>query len=116
MEAPEKVGRYEVRSVLGRGGMGKVFKAWDPIFDRYVALKTINPQFYNDVEFRKRFMIEAKAAAQLKHPKIVEIYDWIEQNDRAYQVLELLEGASLQERIVLDEKRGRGGAGGGPRG
>jgi serine/threonine-protein kinase len=112
MEAPEKVGRYEVRSVLGRGGMGKVFKAWDPIFDRYVALKTINPQFYNDVEFRKRFMIEAKAAAQLKHPNIVEIYDWIEQNDRAYQVLELLEGASLQERMVLDEKARRGEADG----
>jgi len=114
MEAPERVGRYEVRGVLGRGGMGKVFKAWDPIFDRYVALKTINPQFYNDVEFRKRFMIEAKAAAQLKHPNIVEIYDWIEQNDRAYQVLELLEGASLQERIALDEKARRGEAGGAP--
>jgi serine/threonine protein kinase len=94
--------------------MGKVFKAWDPIFDRYVALKTINPQFYNDLEFRKRFMIEAKAAAQLKHPNIVEIYDWIEQNDRAYQVLELLEGASLQEKMVLDGKARRGEADGIP--
>ena len=112
LEISKKVGRYEVVGPLGRGGMGSVFKAWDPIFERHVALKTIAAEFFDDPEFRKRFRIEAKAAAQLKHPNIVEIHDWIEEGERVFQVLELLEGKTLQERIDADRKAREGEPGG----
>jgi len=96
------LGRYVLQEEIGRGSMGTVFKASDPMIERTVAIKTINALQIQDgsVEPRRRFLREAKAAGRLSHPCIVTIYDIGEFEDIAYIVMELLEGRSLKD--VLD--------------
>jgi len=96
------LGRYVLQEEIGRGSMGTVFKASDPMIERTVAIKTINALQIQDggVEPRRRFLREAKAAGRLSHPCIVTIYDVGEFEDIAYIVMELLEGRSLKD--VLD--------------
>ncbi|NJN40130.1 MAG: serine/threonine protein kinase [Gammaproteobacteria bacterium] len=96
------LGRYVLQEEVGRGSMGTVFKASDPMIERTVAIKTINALQIQDgsVEPRRRFLREAKAAGRLSHPCIVTIYDVGEFEDIAYIVMELLEGRSLKD--ILD--------------
>ncbi|MCL4798700.1 MAG: serine/threonine protein kinase [Burkholderiales bacterium] len=96
------LGRYVLQEEIGRGSMGTVFKASDPMIERTVAVKTINALQIQDgsAEPRRRFLREAKAAGRLSHPCIVTIYDVGEFEDTAYIVMELLEGRSLKD--VLD--------------
>ncbi|MDE3091547.1 MAG: serine/threonine protein kinase, partial [Chloroflexota bacterium] len=68
-------GQYQIVGEIGRGGMAIVYKAYQSKLDRYVALKVLPPQFAFDPEFVKRLELEAKAAAKLKHPNIVTIFD-----------------------------------------
>ena len=63
-----KIGRYQIRGKLGRGGMGTVYRAFDPSFDREVALKVLPTQFLHDTTFHARFKREAKIIASLEHP------------------------------------------------
>ena len=96
------LGRYEIIEELGRGAMGIVYKAYDPLIERYVAVKTINLQVLSEterVEYEARFYQEAKAAGHLTHPNIVTIYDLGESGDVAYIAMELMEGRELQEMI-----------------
>ena len=96
------LGRYVILEEIGRGSMGTVFKASDPLIERTVAIKAINALQIQDggVEPRRRFLREAKAAGRLSHPCIVTIYDVGEFEDTAYIVMELLEGRSLKD--ILD--------------
>jgi serine/threonine-protein kinase len=96
------LGRHEILEELGRGAMGIVYKAYDPLIERYVAIKTINLQVMSGTEkteYEARFYQEAKAAGRLTHPNIVTIYDLGESGDVAYIAMELMEGRELQEMI-----------------
>lgn len=88
-------GRYQVITSLGKGGMGQVYKAYDPILDRAVALKKMIATVVDSEEGRQRFYIEARAAARLNHPNIVTIHELEEYGGDIYIVMELLDGVSL---------------------
>ncbi len=93
---PTKIGKYEVVDLIGRGGMGVVYKARDPQLDRLVAIKMIigaNPALM------KRFDVEARSTAGLQHQNIVTIYDFGNQDGNPYLVMEYLEGSSLESII-----------------
>ncbi|MEO1087189.1 MAG: protein kinase, partial [Acidobacteriota bacterium] len=96
--APRSVGPYRLKEILGRGGMGEVFRAWDQRLGRHVAIKHILPQAAgDDRRQRARFRREARTAAQLSHPAIVQIFDIIEDDDGIWIVLELIEGQTLAD-------------------
>jgi hypothetical protein len=100
-EPPRQIARYEILGELGRGAMGVVYKARDPLIDRLVALKTIGVEQGGDAEaFRQRFFREARSAGGLSHPNIVTIHDVGESGDVAYIAMEFLGGQSLRE--ILD--------------
>jgi len=97
---PEKIGRYEIKSELGRGGMATVYRGYDPRFDRDIAIKVLPQELlHSDPQFRLRFEREAKIIAQLEHPSIVPVYDVGEENDQLYFVMRYMGGGSLSERI-----------------
>ena len=86
--------RYQLGGLLGRGGMGAIYRAQDTILERAVAVKLLDETGLG-TEGRSRLLNEARAAAQLNHPNIVSIYDAGEQNGAPYIVMELVEGESL---------------------
>ena len=97
------LGRYEIIEELGRGAMGIVYKARDPLIERFVAIKAINLQILPEkekAEYAARFYQEAKAAGHLNHQNIVTIHDLGESGDVAYIAMELMEGRELQ--VVMD--------------
>ncbi len=96
---PEKVGRYEIRSELGRGGMATVYLGFDPKTQREVAIKLLPPIVLQDPKFRARFEREAHTIAQLEHPAIVPLYDYGEDNGQLYFVMRRMSGGSLTDRI-----------------
>jgi len=96
----EKIGKYRVIEGIGRGGMGMIYKAHDPVLDRLVALKVISPEVEVTDELRARFFREAQACAKLSHPNIVTIYDMGEDDGRLYIVMELLDGVELRQLIA----------------
>src|SRR5882672_1413515 len=97
----EKLGRYRIVSELGRGAMGAVYRAVDPLIEREVAIKTLLPDLPSEIleEVRERFLREARSAGRLNHPNIVTIFDVGEDAGVAYIAMELLEGRSLQEML-----------------
>ncbi|HNB37007.1 MAG TPA: protein kinase [Anaerolineales bacterium] len=100
MPMPEKIGRYEIKSELGRGGFATVYRAYDPRFEREVAIKVMPPELLHaDPQFRMRFEREEKIIAQLEHPAIVPVYDVGEENGQPYFVMRYMSGGSLSERI-----------------
>jgi serine/threonine-protein kinase len=98
MEA-HKIGRYEIKSELGRGGMATVFHAHDPRFRRDVALKVLPREFLHDPTFRVRFEREAQTIAALEHSAIVPVYDFGEEEGQLYLVMRFLSGGSLADRL-----------------
>ncbi|GAB4445621.1 MAG: hypothetical protein OHK0041_03310 [Anaerolineales bacterium] len=97
---PEKIGRYEIRAELGRGGMATVYHGYDPRFEREVAVKVLPSELlHSDPQFKLRFEREAKIIAQLEHPSIVPVYDVGEENGQPYFVMRYMNGGSLAERI-----------------
>src|SRR5262245_2986217 len=95
----QRIGKYEVIERIGRGGMGTIFKARDPILERAVALKVLSSLEVTP-ELRARFFREAQACARLSHPNIVTIHDMGEDDGRLYIVMELLEGEELRQIIA----------------
>ncbi|MEX1366662.1 MAG: serine/threonine-protein kinase [Nannocystaceae bacterium] len=94
----ERIGRYFVMDVLGRGAMGVVVRAFDPELERTVALKVVNPGFAAQAdaeEVRARFVTEARALARLSHPHVVAIYDVGTHGEHVYLAMELVEGTDV---------------------
>jgi serine/threonine protein kinase len=97
---PAKIGRYEIKSELGRGGMATVYRGWDPLFEREVAVKVLPPELLHaDPQFKMRFEREAKIIASLEHPSIVPVYDVGDDTGQPYFVMRYMNGGSLSERI-----------------
>lgn len=99
MAIPTKFGRYEIKSELGRGGMATVYRAYDPLFDREVALKVLPREMLHDPQFRSRFDRELKIVAGLEHPAIVPVYDVGEEDGQPYFVMRYMNGGSLAGEI-----------------
>ena len=92
-------GRYELRAMLGRGGMGEVYEAADRRLDRTVAVKVLREELARDRRFVARFHREARTAARLQHPAIVAVHDFGEHDGRVYLVLEHVPGRTLHEQL-----------------
>ena len=100
MEKPKKLGKYQITRELGRGAMGVVYEAFDPLIERTVAIKTILKSSVDKSETEEafnRFRREARAAGRLSHPKIVAIYEYGEDDDMAFIVMELIRGKELKD-------------------
>lgn len=92
-------GRYEVQEIIGVGGMSVVYKAYDNVDDRIVAVKVLKEEFLNNEEFKRRFKNESKAIALLSHPNIVKVYDVNFGEKLQYIVMEYIDGITLKEYI-----------------
>ncbi len=92
-------GRYRIDDLLGQGGMSAVYKAYDPNLKRTVALKMIHAHLAEDPKFIARFEEEAAAVAQLRHPNIVQVYDFNHDQDLYYMVQEFVPGETLQDKL-----------------
>ena len=106
--------KYELYERLGRGGMAEVWKAFDTQLHRYVAIKLLHPDLRDDSNFRARFLREAQLVAQLRHPNIVQIYDFqvsqgrasaAHTNASAYMVMEYIEGQTLASYIARTSRQ-----------
>ena len=95
-----RLGHYEIRSLLGAGGMGEVYRARDPRLNRDVAIKILREVGAASVDWRSRFEREARAVATLNHPNIVAVYDVGEEAGRQFIVSELIEGESLRSLVT----------------
>jgi serine/threonine protein kinase len=99
----ERIGRFEIKKEIGRGGMGAVYRAWDPELQRDVAIKAMEfppAAAGEDTESqRERFLREARTAARLAHPNIVAVHDVLREGDTAYIVMELIKGSSLEAKL-----------------
>ena len=96
----QNFGRYIIKGELGRGGMATVFHAYDPRFERDVAIKVLPREFLHDPQFRARFEREAKTIALIEHPAIVPVYDFGEEESQPYIVMRYMSGGSLSERLA----------------
>ncbi len=109
MATPKKIGKYEIQGVLGTGGMGVVYKGWDPSIARGVAIKSISKLSHHGTELEgalSRFRQEAQAVGRLVHPRIVQIYDYIEDDQGAHIVMELVNGKTLKQLLDLNTHYG----------
>ncbi len=93
------LGKYRVLEALGRGGMAQVYKAYHPQLDRYMAIKVLRSDLVEQDDFLKRFQREAHAVSGLRHPNIVQVVDFDQQDDLYYMVMELLEGDTLRAHL-----------------
>ena len=103
MDAPkqmDRIGRYQVLEKVGKGGMGVLYRGFDPVLDREVAIKLMLTDFNEDTEqMRPRFYREARAAAKLNHRNIVTIFEFAEESNIPYIVMEFLRGTPLGGRM-----------------
>jgi serine/threonine-protein kinase len=99
-DLPERIAHFHILSLLGKGGMGVVYRAEDEKLRRVVALKVLPPAAEGDDERRRRFMREARSAASLTHPNIAAVHEVGEDQGRIYIAMELVEGESLRRRIA----------------
>ena len=93
---------YEIVELLGRGGMGEVYRAFDPRLERPVALKVLAPRLAEDEAFRERLLRESRLAASLDHPNVVPVYDAGEADGTLFIAMRYVDGANLR-RLLLDE-------------
>jgi serine/threonine-protein kinase len=99
---PDQIGKYQIVELIGRGGMGAVYKAFDPAIRRHVAIKAINKESFDDADrayILSRFRHEAQAVGRLVHPRIIAVYDYGEDGNFTYMVMELVQGKSLYEHL-----------------
>src|SRR5438094_2440106 len=102
MAEPQTLGKYEIQSVLGKGAMGVVYKAFDPHIERTVAIKTVRKDLVDPdlaAQFMGRFKNEAKAAGRLHHPNIVGVYEYGEDDKVALIAMEYVDGTGLREYL-----------------
>src|SRR5438552_9272140 len=98
-----KLGRYEIRSKIGEGGMGEVYLAQDTKLDRKVALKILPAELATNQDRMRRFVQEAKAAAALNHPNIAHIYEIGESDGTNFIAMEFIDGVTLRDKIHRDK-------------
>ncbi|MEZ4592741.1 MAG: protein kinase [Chloroflexota bacterium] len=98
--SPTTIGRYEIKEELGRGGMATVYRAYDPRTRREVALKVLPQALLDQPGLLTRFQREAETIARLKHPNVVEVYDYGNQEGQPYLVMRLMQGGSLKEKLA----------------
>jgi len=96
----KQIGKYQITELLGQGAMAEVYKAFHPTLEREVAIKVIHPRLAEDPCSVDRFWREAKVVAALRHPGIVQVYDFEVESDILYMVMEFVPGESLQERLA----------------
>jgi serine/threonine protein kinase len=103
-----KLGNYEIVERLGRGGMAEVYRAYQVRLNRYVAIKVLHAFLADDPEFKSRFEKEAQNIGRLKHPNIVQVYDFVDESDSEtyYMVMELIDGPTLKELIFKLNEQG----------
>jgi serine/threonine protein kinase len=97
----DRIGKYELRSVIGRGGMGTVYRAYDPLMDREVAIKVIHEKSLESQDTRARFVREARTAGKLSHENITVIHDFGDIDGKTFIVMEYLDGTDL--RVLIDK-------------
>src|SRR5262249_34935089 len=93
---PATIGRYQIVNLLGRGGMGEVYLAWDPSLERQVAIKLLTD---DRDDLRERFVREARSAARLRHPNIVTMYDVGQDDGRPFMAMEYIQGQTLADLV-----------------
>src|SRR5262245_4540113 len=98
-----RIGRYEIQSLLGAGGMGEVYLAHDVMLDRRIALKILPTQFTEDAAQVQRFEREARAASALNHPNIITIHEIGQDADRHFIATEFIDGQTLRQRLSLGQ-------------
>jgi serine/threonine-protein kinase len=96
-----RLGKYELHQLLGEGAMGIVWKAYDTVLRRYVALKLLSSSFRKTKDMQERFLREARAAGAIQHANIVTVYDLGESEGQLYIAMELVEGRDLADMIAL---------------
>src|SRR5215472_11866340 len=102
MKVVRSIGRYRVEELLGTGAMGEVFRAYDPVIDRLVAIKVVRPELVagsGGAQLLERFRREARAAGRRFHPNIVAVWDFGDDNGMPFLIMELVEGSSLDKII-----------------
>ena len=104
MSTTRAVGHYEIRELLGEGGIGQVHAAYDTMLDREVAIKSLRPELVNDKSFVDRFRSEANNLAKLTHPNITTLYSLLPEGGNLYMVMELVRGRTLE--AILKEQGG----------
>lgn len=97
--APKRIGKYEVRGFLGAGAMGEVYRAWDPLLARTVAIKLLPREFLRDRVRVKRFQSEARAAASLSHTNVVSVFQIGQEQGRLYIAMQYVDGPALDKAI-----------------
>ena len=100
----DKLGRYEIREIVGEGAMARVYKAYDPEIDRTIAVKLLKSQLADDDQYRLRFLREARAAGVLSHPNIVTIFDVGVDGTKPYIAMELIDGMTLGDVLRSDNQ------------
>jgi serine/threonine-protein kinase len=96
---PKQIGKYQLVDVLGEGAMGIVYRAYDQVLNRYLAIKVMNSAIGNNAQLRERFLREARAAGSLQHPNVVTIYDFGEADDHLFIAMEFVDGEDLSAII-----------------
>jgi fibronectin type 3 domain-containing protein len=99
-------GRYEIRRLIGMGGMGAVYSAFDSHLDEEIAIKVLTPSLLKNEQARERFMTEARTSARLSHPNIVNVHDVQREGELFFITMELLRGKSLRQEIESKSKAG----------
>ena len=107
--AKRQLGKYEVLERLGRGGMAEVYRGYHANLDRYVAVKVLHAFLADDPEFKDRFHREAQNVARLKHPNIVQVYDFDfdPEGESYYMVMEMVDGPTLKDRLFEISEEGK---------
>ena len=100
IEAPKRIGRYEIRNEVGRGAIGIVYEAWDTELKRTVAIKRLRSGIDAEQEDLDRMWSEAEAIAQVRHPNIVQIHDVGQEDELPYLAMEYCEGGSFAKRLI----------------
>lgn len=109
VQAPKELGCYRLTKIIGRGGMGEVWQAFDTHLERDVAIKLMRKELVANEDAARRFAREARAVARLNHPNIVQVYAFGEEDGLAYFVMELVEGETVaqclkrKKQIPLDD-------------
>src|SRR5437660_2774798 len=102
-KAFRRLNKFELHQLIGEGAMGVVWKAYDTVLRRYVALKLLGSSFAKTPDMRDRFLREARAAGALQHPNIITVYDLGEAEGQLFIAMELVEGRDLSDLIVAKD-------------